>query len=85
MDSKVCQSCGMPLNDENLGTNKDGSKNKKYCKFCFENGEFKDKGVTMKEKIEKLVEFARTKMGMDESQARAMAQDVIPKLKRWKR
>ena len=26
-EMKFCQSCGMPLNDELLGTNADGSKN----------------------------------------------------------
>ena len=27
---KYCQSCGMPLTDEVLGTNADGSKNEDY-------------------------------------------------------
>ena len=30
---KYCQSCGMPLTDELLGTNADGSKNEDYCIF----------------------------------------------------
>ena len=28
---KFCQSCGMPLTDDVLGTNADGSKNEDYC------------------------------------------------------
>ena len=44
MSNKVCQSCGMPItSDELLGTNKDGSVNIDYCKYCYENGDFIDK------------------------------------------
>ena len=31
MEQKFCQSCGMPLTQEILGTNADGSKNEDYC------------------------------------------------------
>lgn len=30
MEMKFCQSCGMPLTPEILGTNADGSKNEEY-------------------------------------------------------
>lgn len=39
---QFCQSCGMPLNEEVLGTNQDGSKHQEYCMYCFEKGAFKD-------------------------------------------
>ena len=32
---KFCQSCGMPLTEEVLGTNADGSKNEDYCMYCY--------------------------------------------------
>lgn len=49
MKSGLCQSCGMPITSkEQLGTNKDGSSNLDYCKYCFTNGEFIDK-VTLDE------------------------------------
>lgn len=35
MEQNFCQSCGMPLNSENLGTNADGSKNEDYCMYCY--------------------------------------------------
>jgi len=35
MEQKFCQSCGMPLTEEVLGTNADGSKNKDYCMYCY--------------------------------------------------
>ncbi|MBS7391063.1 MAG: hypothetical protein KIG51_03075, partial [Fibrobacter sp.] len=31
METRFCQSCGMPLTNEILGTNADGSKNEEYC------------------------------------------------------
>lgn len=74
----------MPLRSENdLGTNSDNSKNKEYCKFCFKNGNFTDEGLTMEQKIDKMVGFAK-QMGTPEENARSFAQRVLPTLKRWK-
>lgn len=79
----ICQSCGMPMGKpEDFGTNADGSKNKEYCNFCFQKGKFTDEGITMEQKIEKNVQIA-VKMGWPEHNARAMAENTIPKLKRW--
>lgn len=39
METKFCQSCGMPLQkNEELGTNHDGSKNEEYCCYCYKDG-----------------------------------------------
>jgi hypothetical protein len=36
MDTKICQCCGMPLDDESIiSVEKDGSKNDEYCKWCY--------------------------------------------------
>ena len=49
MENKICQSCGMPIiSNEQLGTNKDKSRNEDYCIYCYKDGEFIDK-VTMEE------------------------------------
>ena len=40
MEQKFCQSCGMPLNEEILGTNADGNKNQEYCRYCMKDGTF---------------------------------------------
>ena len=40
MKMKFCQSCGMPLTPEILGTNADGSKNEEYCIYCYKDGAF---------------------------------------------
>ena len=80
----LCQSCGMPIRKkEEFGTNLYGIKNKEYCHFCFKDGKFTDEGITMEQKIDKLIEIAKTKMNMPEEKAREMANSIIPKLKRW--
>lgn len=38
---KICQSCGMPMNDPTLfGKNTDGSVNEEYCIYCYPKGGF---------------------------------------------
>ncbi|PIN77799.1 transcriptional regulator [Candidatus Woesearchaeota archaeon CG10_big_fil_rev_8_21_14_0_10_34_8] len=80
-----CQSCGMPAdNEEDYGTEADGSKNYEYCCYCYQNGKFTDEGITVEEKIEKNIQVA-VRMGMDEDKAKELAGKVIPTLKRWKK
>ena len=38
-ETKFCQSCAMPLADDILGTNADGSTNPDYCKYCYKDGD----------------------------------------------
>ncbi|RBQ23112.1 hypothetical protein ALNOE001_11280 [Candidatus Methanobinarius endosymbioticus] len=40
MDIEFCQSCAMPMNKNVNGTNDDGTKNKDYCMYCYQKGEF---------------------------------------------
>ena len=51
MKEMICQSCGMPMTQDDYATNKDGSLNSDYCKYCYKDGEFIDK-VTMEEYID---------------------------------
>lgn len=84
MKQQICQSCGMPLEkQEDFGTNTNGNKSEEYCFHCFQNGKFLDEGITLQEKIEKNVKFA-VQIGMSEAEARKMASDILPNLKRWK-
>ena len=39
-EQRFCQSCGMPLTEDVLGTNADGSKNEDYCMYCYKDGNF---------------------------------------------
>ena len=82
---QICQSCSMPLRTEaDLGTNADGNKNIDYCKFCFMDGKFTDEGSTMEQKIEQMVSTAK-KMAIPEDNARKMAGEILPTLKRWRK
>jgi hypothetical protein len=85
MDETYCQSCGMPMGatDELYGTNADGSKNKDYCEYCFQNGAF-TADFTQEEMIEICVPHvvsAHPEMSGD--QAREMMRKFFPTLKRW--
>ena len=84
MKNSICQSCGMPMSEKDFGIGTDGTKNKEYCHFCFKNGTLTDEGITVEERIKKNIEIAK-KMGMSEQKAKASAETVIPKLKRWKK
>jgi len=66
------------------GTNLDGSKSDKYCSFCFQNGKFTDEGITLREKIEKNIQIAVSRLNILESKAREMAESLLPTLERWK-
>lgn len=75
----------MPLQKEqDFGENKGGNKSEDYCFHCFQNGKFLDDGITLQDKIDKNVKFAKL-MGMSEVQARKMASTILPTLKRWKK
>lgn len=83
-ESKFCQSCAMPLDEELYGTNKDGSKNEDYCKYCYEDGEF-TKDCTMQEMIDFCIPLTVENSDMDEQSVKVMLNKVIPQLKRWKK
>jgi hypothetical protein len=85
MESKICQSCGMPLDKdpEKGGVNLDQSKSDKYCSFCFQDGKFVDDGITLEQKIAKNIQIA-VNMGMPKDKARQMAESILPELERWK-
>ena len=67
---------------EQLGTNKDGSINNDYCKYCYENGEFID-DVTMEEYIEICSQYG-SQAGMTNEEMKEHLKKVFPTLKRWK-
>lgn len=82
MENKICQSCGMPMDSEELfGTNKDGSKNSDYCKYCYVDGEFIDK-VTMEEYIDMCSQYGG-QAGMTNEEMKKYCEKLFPTLKRW--
>lgn len=88
MEQKYCQSCGMPLSEEMLGINADGSKNEDYCQYCYKDGEFLQQ-MTMDEMIEHCSQFVdevnknmSTPMSREEYIGRLKV--YFPRLKRWR-
>ncbi len=81
---RFCQSCAMPMSkDDLLGTNKDGSINEDYCKYCYDKGEFLQ-NVTMEEFIEMCSQFG-SQAGMTNDEMRELCKRTFPELKRWKK
>lgn len=78
----------MPLSSkEYLGTNRDGSHNGEYCRYCYQNGAF-TADCTMDQMIEHCAQFVAefnkdgaTPYTRDE--AVAQMKQFFPKLKRW--
>lgn len=78
-----CQSCGMPLNKEEVkGTEKNGLITDEYCKYCYENGAFKNPEMNL-EDMKKNVQNQMKKMQLHENVIQK-AVNVLPALKRWK-
>ena len=86
---KFCQSCGMPLTDEVLGTNADGSKNEEYCMYCYKDGKF-TQDCTMDEMIEHCAQYVgnfNEGSGLQLTREEAIGQMKMyfPHLKRWRK
>lgn len=74
----------MPLSSVELsGTEKDGSRKKDYCKYCYENGQFTNPEITLEE-METRVKSKMEEMKMD-SDTISMAVSSLPNLKRWRK
>ncbi len=80
--SLVCQCCGMPLDDADLGRNRDGSLNENYCQWCYSDGTYtySDMDELIGVCIPQMV-----KQGFTEEQARAYMKEKLPTLDYWKR
>lgn len=85
---KFCQSCGMPLTDEILGTNAGGSKNDEYCIYCYKDGAFTG-DFTMEEMVEYCSMFVEeynknTGRHLTCCEYKEVLRQFYPTLKRWK-
>ena len=78
----ICQCCGMPLEDEIIGRNKDGSMNENYCQWCYADGTY-----TYSD-LDELIDVCIPQMvkeGFTEDQARNYLRETLPNLDYWKR
>ena len=78
----ICQCCGMPLEDEIIGRNADGTMNEDYCKWCYADGTYTYSDM------DDLIDVCVRNMvneNFTEEQARSYLKDTLPKLDYWKR
>ena len=78
----ICQCCGMPLEDEMISRNADGSLNEEYCKWCYADGTYTYSDM------DSLIDVCvphMAKEGFTEEQARAYMKQMLPTLNYWKK
>ena len=80
---KICQSCGMPLEDDIMGHEADGTINEDFCKWCYDNGAYLQ-DCTVEDMIDFCTDVMVKEQGADPEKVRAYLQDFLPKLGRWK-
>jgi len=79
---RICQCCGMPLEDTIISREKDGTLNEDYCKWCYADGTYTYSN--MDDLIDVCVSHM-TGENFTEEQARAHMKQVLPTLDYWKR
>lgn len=77
----ICQCCGMPLEDEIIGKDKDGMLNEDYCKWCYADGTYTYNN--MDDLIDVCVKHMVNE-SFTEEQARAYMKQMLPQLDYWK-
>lgn len=86
MESKLCQSCAMPMNapEARYGTEKDGTPNPDYCSYCYDHGEFLG-NPTMEQMIQICLPFEKeARPDKTEEELLKEMYELFPTLKRWK-
>ena len=76
----ICQCCGMPLEDDIMAKETDGSINEEYCKWCYKDGNFTYNDM------ESLISFCENTMSNEtfsKQQVRDYMNNLLPKLKHW--
>ncbi len=76
----------MPMNKDPQkgGTEKDGSKSKKFCSYCFQDGEFMSPEIDTPQKMQSFCIEKMQEQGMPKFVAWLFTRG-IPKLERWKK
>lgn len=76
----VCQCCGMPLVDDYISKESDGSFNEEYCKWCYSEGKF------VYTSIDQLVDFLMEHSAngqLTEEESRRFYEKELRKLNHW--
>jgi len=80
--NRICQCCGMPMDDAIVSREKDGTVNEHYCKWCYADGEY------MYSDMDDLIEVCVKNMASKEHPAeevREYLKTMLPQLDYWKR
>ena len=83
MPEHYCESCGMYLTPVDLGTDADGKKNDRYCKWCYDGGQFAYQSED--ELIEKTAPFLMEATGMSQEEAVSFMGVLVPHLQHWQK
>lgn len=78
---RICQCCGMPLEEDIISRNADGTPNEAYCKWCYADG------VHTYHDMDELINVCVNHMAgeeFSEEQARAYMAQLLPTLDYWK-
>ena len=78
----ICQCCGMPLEDEIIGRNEDGTLNEEYCKWCYADGTYTYSDM---DDLIRVCIPHMTAQGFTEEQARDYMKQMLPNLNYWKK
>ncbi len=82
-NTHFCQSCGMPLTTEDAkGTENNGLKTNDYCKYCYEDSNFKNPDMNLEE-MKNTVKIHMEKKNLPIYMVQK-ALNILPALKRWK-
>jgi len=81
-DDIVCQSCGMPLDEEDKAYTSDGERSDEFCKFCYAGDKFADPNLTIENMAKRMI-LTMKQMNKSEEEIIAAA-EKLPTLKRWK-
>jgi len=84
MKTIECQSCAMPMKEEQYGSLVDGGKTSEYCHYCMKDGEFTTE-QSFEEAVEGNIQFWLEDCNNDEDEARKKIAEVFAELKRWKK
>ena len=81
---KFCQSCMIPRDHQKFekGTEKDGSTNADYCKYCYENGDFTQPEIQTAKDMQAFVKYRLKEQGYGHFKCWWYSL-FIPNLKRW--
>ena len=83
MKPLICQSCGLPFTDESKGINRDQTKSEDYCLNCFQNGNFVEPSLSLREMEVRELKRAKKNENMTLEEAQE-ALKILPTLKRWR-